>query len=86
MKIFIPKNKQIKEHIEDAICNTISQEKECDYIGNKSDYKLYREMPQEEFDKLGIETTEHAIGNVLVYEDGQTFILDGFGYFRIKFV
>lgn len=37
MKIFIQKNKQIKEHIEDAICNTISQEKECDYIGNKSD-------------------------------------------------
>lgn len=27
MKIFIQKNKQIKEHIEDAICNTISQEK-----------------------------------------------------------
>ena len=83
MEIFIPKNEQIKEYIENAIC--VARTLECDYIGNKCDYKLYKKMTQEEFDTLGIETTEHSIGNILVYEDGQTFILDGFGYFRIKF-
>lgn len=83
MKIYIPKNKDIKENIIEQI--SISNEKECDYIGCSSDYWFYKELTQEEFDALPIHSKEHEAGNVLVYENGQVFILDGFGYFRIKF-
>jgi hypothetical protein len=85
MKIYIPKNKDIKENIIEQICICISNEKEGDYIGCHSDYQFYKELTQQEYDTLPIHSKEHEAGNVLVYEDGQIFILDGFGYFRIKF-
>ena len=37
------------------------------------------------FNLLDIHSEEHEIGNILLYETGETFILDGLGYLRADF-
>lgn len=42
-------------------------------------------MSVEEFFSISIYTKEYEIENVLIYEDGNIFILDELGYLQIKF-
>ena len=81
MKIFIPKNEQIKERI----LNEVEKSRGNDYLYKKVDYQFYRELSTEKFDAVDIHSKEHMTGNVLIYDDGETFILDGMGYCRVKF-
>lgn len=81
VKIYIPKNDEIKN----LIVKEVSGKEEFNYICNKNEYDFLREISQEEFDSLGVQSKEHEIGNVLVYETGATYILDGLGYFKINF-
>lgn len=67
-KYIYQKIRTLKKNIIKKI--SISNEKECDYIGCNSDYQFYKELTQEEFDALPIHSKEHEAGNVLVYENG----------------
>lgn len=82
MKIFTPQTAEVRNRV----IKEISGIEEFDYICNANEYRLLRELSEEEFDSLDIHSEEHEIGNVLVYETGESFILDGLGYFRVKFV
>lgn len=82
MKIFTPQTAEVRNRVIKEISGT----EEFDYICNANEYRLLRELSEEEFNSLDIHSEEHEIGNVLVYETGESFILDGLGYFRVKFV
>lgn len=82
MKIFTPQTAEVRNRVIKEISGT----EEFDYICNANEYRLLRELSEEEFNSLDIHSEEHEIGNVLVYEIGESFILDGLGYFRVKFV
>jgi len=81
MKIYIPQTAEVRNRV----INEISGTEEFDYICNSNEYRLLRELSEEEFDLLDIHSEEHEIGNVLVYKTGKSFILDGLGYFRVDF-
>ncbi len=81
MKIYIPKTAEVRNRVVEEVDGT----EEVDYICNANEYKLLRELSEEEFDTLDIHSVEHEVGNVLVYETGESFMLDGFGYFRVDF-
>lgn len=81
MKIYIPKTAEVRNRVVEEVDET----EEFDYICNANEYKLLRELSEEEFDTLDIHSVEHEVGNVLVYETGESFMLDGFGYFRVDF-
>lgn len=86
MKIYMP----INDEVRNRVAEEVSGEEEFDYICNKNEYKFLRELSEEEFNSLDIRSKEHEIGNVLIYEAGEygageTYILDGTGYFKIKF-
>lgn len=81
MKIYIPKTAEVRNRVVEEVNGT----EEFDYICNANEYKLLRELSEEEFDTLDIHSVEHEVGNVLVYETGESFMLDGFGYFRVDF-
>lgn len=81
MKIYTPKNNEIRNRVVKEVGGT----KEFDYMCNANEYELLRELSEEEFDLLDIHSEEHEIGNVLVYKTGELFILDGLGYFRVDF-
>lgn len=81
MKIYIPQTAEVRNRV----INEISGTEEFDYICNSNEYRLLRELSEEEFDLLDIHSEEHEIGNVLVYKTGELFILDGLGYFRVDF-
>ena len=81
MKIYTPKNNELRKRIVEEI----SGKEEFDYICNQNEYTFLRELSEEEFNSLDIHSKEHEIGNVLIYETGETFVLDGLGYFRVEF-
>lgn len=81
MKIYIPQTIEVRNRVTEEIGGT----KEADYVCNANEYKLLREISEEEFDSLDIHSEEHEIGNILLYETGEAFILDGLGYFRVVF-
>lgn len=81
MKIYIPQTAEVRNRVIEEIRGT----EEIDYICNANEYRLFRELSEEEFDTLSIHSAEHEIGNVLVYETGEAFVLDGLGYFRVDF-
>lgn len=81
MKIYTPKNNEIRNRVVKEVGGT----KEFDYMCNANEYELLRELSEEEFNSLNIHSSEHEIGNILIYESGEAYILDGLGYFRIKF-
>lgn len=81
MKIYIPQTAEVRNRVIKEISGT----EEFDYICNANEYRLLRELSEEEFNALDIHSEEHEIGNVLVYETGESFILDGLGYFRVDF-
>lgn len=81
MKVYVPRNDEIRNRITEEI----SGREESDYTCNKNEYMFLRELSDKEFDSLDIHSKEHEVGNVLVYESGDICILDGLGYFRIRF-
>ena len=81
MKIYIPKTAEVRNRVVEEVDRT----EEFDYICNANEYKLLRELSEEEFNTLDIHSDEHEVGNVLVYETGESFMLDGLGYFRVDF-
>lgn len=81
IKIFVPQNSEIRNRIVKEVSGT----EEFDYICNKNEYTFFRTLSEEEFDSLDIHSKEHMTGNVLVYESGAVYVLDGIGYFKVKF-
>lgn len=81
MKIYIPQTAEVRNRVIEEISGT----EEFDYICYTNEYRLLRELSEEEFSSLDIHSEAHEIGNVLVYETGESFILDGLGYFRVDF-
>lgn len=81
MKIYIPQSDEIRERV----VREISGEEEFDYTCNKNEYLFLREISEEEFNSLDIHSSEHEVGNVLTYDNNETYILDGLGYFKINF-
>ena len=81
MKIYAPNNNEIRNRVAAEISGTT----EFDYTCNSNEYHLLKEMKEEEFNTLDINSEEHETGNVLVYGTDETYILDELGYFRIKF-
>lgn len=81
MKIYIPKNNEIRNRVVREISGT----EEFNYTCNKNEYKFFRELSEEEFNSLSIHSKEHESGNVLFFKNGEIYILDGLGYFRVKF-
>lgn len=81
MKIYVPKNDEIRERV----VKEISGHEEFDYICNQNEYEFLKEISEEEYYSLGVDSKERMVGNVLVDENNEVFILDGFGYFRVAF-
>ena len=81
MKIYIPKNNKIRSRIVEEV----NGKEEFDYICNKNEYTLLRELSEEEFNSLDVHSEEHEPGNVLLYTADKSYILDGLGYFRVNF-
>ena len=81
MQIYVPRNNDSRNRI----LNEISENEEFEYTCNKNEYQFWKEISEEEYDSLDIHSKEHEVGNVLVYSNGECFILDGLGFFRIKF-
>ena len=79
VKIFIPND---QEYIKQKINNAI--EKAEIFKANMHDFKFYKEMKVEDFDKLEICSKEHATGNILEYSNGKIYILDGVGYMECE--
>lgn len=81
MKIYVPQNNEIRERV----AKEISGHEDFDYTCNQNEYEFLKEISEEEYLSLGVNSKEHMIGNVLVYENNEIFILDGLGYFRVAF-
>ena len=77
----MPVNDDVRNRVAEEISGTV----EFDYACNANEYKLLKELSEEEFNSLDIHSEEYEPGNVLVYETGEAFVLDGLGYFRIIF-
>lgn len=75
MKIYRPQTIEVRNRIAEEIF----------YVCNANEYKLLKEISEEKFNSLDIHSEEHEIGNILLYETGETFILDGLGYLRVDF-
>ena len=82
MRIYVPKNDEIRERV----VKEINGHEEFNYTCNQNEYEFLKDIPEEEYLSLGIDSKEHMVGNVLVYENNEVFILDGLGYFRIIFI
>lgn len=81
MKIYRPQTIEVRNCIAEEIRGT----EEIFYVCNANEYKLLKEISEEKFNSLDIHSEEHEIGNILLYETGETFILDGLGYLRADF-
>lgn len=81
MQIYLPQNNDIRERV----MREISGDEEFNFTCNKNEYQFWKEMSEEEYDSLDIHSKEHEVGNVLIYDNGECFILDGLGFFRINF-
>ena len=82
IKIYIPKTDEIREKILEKVEGT----EEKDSFFNKNNFHFWKELSKEEFDSLSIHSKEHTPGNVLIFENNETWILDGLGYCKIQFV
>lgn len=80
MKIYIPKNDEIRERI----ANEVSFSEEY-YTCNRNEYQFLKELSEKEYIHLPINTEEHKVGNVLIFDNGEICILDGLGYFKVDF-
>lgn len=81
MQIYVPKNNNIRERI----VSEISTNDGLDFTCSKKEYKFWKEISEEEYDSLDIHSKEHEAGNVIIYNNGECFILDGLGIYRINF-
>mgnify|MGYP000059088802 FL=1 len=81
LKIYRPQTIEVRNRIAEEIRGT----EEIFYVCNANEYKLLKEISEEKFNSLDIHSEEHEIGNILLYETGETFILDGLGYLRVDF-
>lgn len=78
MKIYVPNTEEIKNNI------LLDIENNKFLIYSEHDFTFWKEIPEDEFNTLNICSEEHSVGNLLVFDDNTTFILDGIGYCRVN--
>lgn len=82
MKIYIPKSEEIREKIVELV-NTELSDTLSTFDGK--DFIFIREITTKEFASMPISSFEHKEGNIIITDNEETYMLDGFGYCRVLF-
>lgn len=89
MKIYVPKTAEIRKKVvsdcDDKNFDGEENTKDELYTCESNEFIYFKSISTKEFDNLPICSTEHEMGNIILCNDGETFLLDGYGYCRVIF-